>query len=262
MLEKQPTYASDLGAAMRTAFLGVDELLEDKTHLPEIESYKEGAGDGDDADGPPSGGGGGGGGRRIPLSDALSMLQARRLRRCDLAMRYRPRLSRACALSVSPSQSMVLARKNAEGRAKGRGGGAGSGEGSGEVSAKGGDDDDDDDDAEKEKVCDDAAEAEGTAAEPGGAEAEAEAGGAADGSSRVCTLPNSHVMAGCTAVVASVRIAPCLRLRISAAFWRHAAAGARLSAPRGQRGRLARCHMHRRVRAVRMVDLVRSIMLA
>jgi len=72
VIEKQPAFASDLGAAMRTAFLGVDELLEDKTHLPELESYKEGADSGDGADGPADGGGGG---RRIPISDALSMLQ-------------------------------------------------------------------------------------------------------------------------------------------------------------------------------------------
>ena len=72
MIEKQPAFASDLGAAMRAAFLGVDELLEDTAHLPELESYTEGADGGGGAEGPA---GGGGGGRRIPISDALSMLQ-------------------------------------------------------------------------------------------------------------------------------------------------------------------------------------------
>ena len=113
--------------------------------------------------------------------------------------------SRTCAL-ISPSQSMMLARKTAGGRVDGRGGcGTASGEGGGTASAGGGNDDDDDN--KGEGASDNAADQAATS-EPGGDEAEA--GGAGDGSPSpcVCTLPNSHVMAGCTAVVASVRLPP------------------------------------------------------
>ncbi len=114
--------------------------------------------------------------------------------------------SRTCTL-ISLAQSMMLARKTAEGRAGGRGGGgAASSEGGGTVSA-GGDNDDDDDGEKGEGTSDNAAD-QAAKSEPG--EHEADAGGAGDDSpsSRVCTLPNSHVMAGCTAVVASVRLPP------------------------------------------------------
>ena len=166
-VEARPEFASDLGATLRGAFHGMDELLEDKSNLPVLQELKAvpttltqgggaggaAGGGGDGADGDGEGQGEGQRERAVSVEEAVEVFQK--------------------LLTLK----RMAANANAPGGATAAGGGG----------ASGGEEDD---------------SAQAEAGPPaGGSPLQLMSGGGG----RMCTLPPSHVEAGCTAVVAAVR---------------------------------------------------------
>lgn len=165
VLKEHKDFRSDVGAALIGAFHGIDQLLEDKANLPEVNSLKLDANDPSD-DSQPGGSssadddneaadGEGADGRKVSMSEAVDLFQ----------------------------KLMTLKRMNAAGAPSSEEGGGGA-RGSGGAGAGG------------------AGAADGGG---GGPPSRLLSGGGFGDGPRVCTLPQSHVDAGATSVVMAVR---------------------------------------------------------
>ena len=169
-LTKQKTYGSDVGKALVTAFHRIDELLEDRANLEEVNSLKkdprkeaEGEGgssseeaagaaspDGEEEDGE----------RKVSMGEAVEIFQR-----------------------------LMTLKKMAAGAPAGDGAAAGALEAAGAGAAPNGA----------------AGMASGGGAPQMSAASLLSGGGFGDGQTRTCTLPPSHIEAGATSVVAAVR---------------------------------------------------------